>query len=118
MARTVRNPKIDSRSARAKLAQRSEPYWVVISGGCVLGYRRGSKGGTWVARFRDESGGQHYEALGAADDARDPDNLTAFSFSQAQSRLAMCLRARRGKSRVTLFRAMALSQWPTPSSLI
>ncbi|GAC1550084.1 MAG: tyrosine-type recombinase/integrase [Beijerinckiaceae bacterium] len=84
MARTVRNGKLDSRSARSKLEQRREPYWTVISTGCALGYRRGSKGGTWVARMRDETGKQHYEALGAADDARDPDGLTVFSFSQAQ----------------------------------
>ena len=69
MARTIRNPKIDSRSARAKLPQRPEPYWTVISEGCALGYRRGSKGGKWIARFRDDMGRQHYEALGAADDA-------------------------------------------------
>jgi integrase len=86
VARTIRNPKIDSRSARAKLPQRPEPYWTVISEGCALGYRRGSKGGKWIARFRDDMGRQHYEALGAADDARDPDNLTAFSFTQAQAR--------------------------------
>ena len=86
MARTVRNPKIDSRSARARLSERREPYWTVISEGCALGYRRGARGGTWIARFRDESGRQHYEALGAADDARDPDGLTVFSFPQAQAR--------------------------------
>ena len=86
MARTIRNPKIDSRSARAKLPQRSEPYWTVISKGCALGYRRGSKGGKWIARFRDDMGRQHYEALGAADDARDPDDLTVFSFTQAQAK--------------------------------
>ena len=86
MARTVRNPKIDSRSARARLSERREPYWTVISEGCALGYRRGARGGTWIARFRDESGRQHYEALGAADDARDPDGLTVFGFSQAQAK--------------------------------
>ncbi|MDR7040481.1 integrase [Methylobacterium sp. BE186] len=85
MARTVRNAKIDSRSARAKLAERREPYWTVISAGCAIGYRKGAKGGTWVARMRDEAK-QHYEALGAADDSRDPDGLTVFSFSQAQER--------------------------------
>jgi integrase len=84
--RTIRNPKIDSRSARTKLPRRAEPYWTVISGGCALGFRRGSKGGKWIARFRDEAGRQHYEALGAADDARDPDNLTVFSFAQAQAK--------------------------------
>jgi len=34
--------------------------------------------------MRDEADKQHYEALGAADDARDPDGLTAFSYAQAQ----------------------------------
>jgi hypothetical protein len=84
MARTVRNAKIDSRSSRTKLFERREPYWTAISRGCAIGYRRGGKGGSWIARFRDEAGRQHYEALGAADDARDPDGLSVFSFAQAQ----------------------------------
>jgi len=58
----------------------------VVSEGCALGYRRGAKGGTWIGRFRDEAGRQHYEALGAADDARDPDGLSVFSFAQAQGK--------------------------------
>jgi integrase len=86
MARTVRNSKIDTRSARVRLPERREPYWTAIARGCAVGYRRGAKGGTWVARFRAEDGNQHYEALGAADDARDADGLTVFSFSQAQER--------------------------------
>jgi len=56
MARAVRNPKIDTRSARSKLPQRREPYSTVISEGCALGYRRGSKGRTWIAKFRAEDG--------------------------------------------------------------
>jgi integrase len=86
MPRKVRNPKIDTRSARAKLAIRREPYWTVLSAGCALGYRKGSKGGTWIARFRGDDGRQHYGQLGAADDARDPDGLSVFSFAQAQQR--------------------------------
>ena len=35
---------------------------------------------------RDDTGRQHYEALGAADDARDPDGLSVFSFAQAQAK--------------------------------
>jgi integrase len=73
MARTVRNAKLDTRSARTKLEPRREPYWVVISKGCALGYRKGSEGGTWISRFRDDAGKQHYQALGAADDAMDAD---------------------------------------------
>ena len=86
MARTVRNPKIDTRSARAKLPERREPYWTVIAAGNALGYRRGAKGGTWIAKFRDENGRRHLESLGAADDVRDADRLSVFSFSQAQER--------------------------------
>ncbi|PNE11162.1 MAG: integrase [Beijerinckiaceae bacterium] len=86
MARTVRNPKLGTRSARVKLAGRREPYWTVISAGCAIGYRRGTKGGTWIARLRNSEGKQHYEALGAADDARDADGLTCFTFAQAQER--------------------------------
>jgi integrase len=86
MARAVRNPKLDTRSARSKLPERREPHWTVISAGCALGYRRGAKGGTWLARMRGDDGKQHHDALGAADDARDPDGLTVFSFSQAQER--------------------------------
>jgi integrase len=86
MARTVRNPKIDTRSAREKLPKRREPYWTVLSAGCALGYRKGAKGGSWIAKFRTDDGKRRLEALGAADDARDPDGLSVFSFSQAQTR--------------------------------
>jgi integrase len=86
MARTVRNPRLNTRSPRAKLGARREPYWTVISGGCALGYRRGANGGRWIAKFRDESGRRHYEAIGAADDARDPDGLSVLAFAQAQEK--------------------------------
>jgi integrase len=84
MARQVRNSKIDTRSARSNLPKRREPHWTVISSGCAIGYRKGAKAGTWIARIRDDAGKQHYEALGAADDARDADGLTVFTFAQAQ----------------------------------
>lgn len=85
MARTVRNAKLDSRSARAKLAARREPYWVVIAKGCALGYRKGGKGGTWIARYRDDVGQQNYHAIGAADDALDSDGGTVcLTYAEAQ----------------------------------
>src|SRR5512144_572150 len=86
MARTIRNGKLDTRSARSRLTLRREPYWTVLSAGCALGYRRGAKGGTWIAKFRDADGKRHLEALGASDDARDADGLSAYSFAQAQER--------------------------------
>jgi integrase len=96
VARKLRDTKTDSRSARAKLSKRPEPYWKVISAGCALGYRRGAKGGTWIARFRGDDGTQYYDALGAADDARDADALTCFDSTQAQeqARLFFARKAR------------------------
>jgi integrase len=86
LARTVRNAKLDTRTARSKLAERREPYWQVVSAGCAIGYRRGAKGGSWIARWRGEDGRQRYESLGAADDARDADGLSVLSFRQGQDR--------------------------------
>lgn len=86
MARLAKNSSVDSRSARARLSERREPYWTVVSAGCAIGYRRAAKGGRWLVRFRDDTGRQHHGALGAADDSRDPDNLTVFSFAQAQDK--------------------------------
>ena len=84
MARTVRNAKTDSRSARAKLSAQPEPYWTKISKGYFIGYRKGAKSGTWIARYRANDGKQRYQALGAADDAMDADGIKVFDFAQAQ----------------------------------
>jgi integrase len=84
MARSVRNAKLDTRSARTKLAAKREPYWTVITKGCALGYRKGAKAGTWISRFRDDAGKQHYQSIGAADDAMDPDGVVCLSYSDAQ----------------------------------
>ena len=54
---------IDSKAKRNRLAKRSEPYWHKLILGGFLGYRVGSKGGTWIARHRSEEGGQHYKSL-------------------------------------------------------
>lgn len=86
MARTIRNAKLDTRSARSKLTVRREPYWTVVAAGCGIGYRRGKTGGSWIARWRDASGQQHYESVGTADDTRDGDGIATLSYAQAQDR--------------------------------
>lgn len=61
---------IDSKTSRAKLSPRREPYWAKLDTGFYLGFRRLEVGGTWVARLREEgSGKQLYHALGAFDDS-------------------------------------------------
>ena len=86
MARTLRDSKLDSREARAKLKVRGKPYWRLLEGGLHLGYRRLSKRpGTWcVRRYVGE---QRYavEALeGVADDYSEADGVTVLSFAMAQ----------------------------------
>lgn len=84
MARRIRDARIDSRSARARLPLQAEPYWSKISTGCYLGYRKGVLAGSWVARWRSPAGRQLYNTLAPADDSLDADGLTALSFDQAQ----------------------------------
>jgi integrase len=84
MARAVKDTRLDSRAARAKLAVRHEPYWRLIEEGSHLGYRRGARGGTWIARFKPEGGTYVKRTLGKADDTEDADGERVFSFRQAQ----------------------------------
>jgi integrase len=85
MARTVRSPKFDSRSARAKLQMRDSPYWVSLAPGCALGYRKGPKGGVWLAKIVHD-GLRQQTTLGPADDAFDPDGVLAIDFARAQEK--------------------------------
>ena len=86
MARMVRDIRIDSRSARLRLRTHREPYWRKIARGRYLGYRRARDGGSWIARYRDQSGQQKYRVLGSADDVIDADGGSSLSFDQAQER--------------------------------
>jgi integrase len=61
---------IDSKTARAKLDPKREPYWAKLDSGFYLGFRRLEVGGTWIARLRDDvTGKQLYHALGTFDDS-------------------------------------------------
>jgi integrase len=84
MARTVRDANLETRTARLRLAIRAEPYWRTIDPGAHLGYYRGKRGGSWVARLYQE-GRYRKTAVGTADDASDADGLAILSFAQAQA---------------------------------
>jgi integrase len=84
MARTVRNAKFDTRSARAKLPANKSGFWVPIARGFALGYRKGPKGGSWLARLID-SKGRHETTLGPADDVLGPDGERILDYAQAQA---------------------------------
>lgn len=60
---------IDSKTKRAQLAPRREPYWSPLQKGAAVGFRKLENGtGTWIARWRDDEGKQKYRALGEFDD--------------------------------------------------
>lgn len=85
MARTVRDAKLESRTARAGLKSSGKPYYRSIDEGLHLGYRKGVRGGKWV--MRRYMGDQTYsvEVIGTADDTMDADGAEILSFSQAQN---------------------------------
>jgi integrase len=83
--RTIRNSKLDSRSARAKLPARKGGYWVPLQRGFALGYRKGPKGGMWLARLK-ESTRRKEITLGAADDALDAEGGRTLDYAQAQAK--------------------------------
>lgn len=86
MGRKVKDTSLDTREARRKLKQRHEPYWRLIDGGLHLGYRKGPRGGVWIARvFR----GGHYlkESIASADDILDANGLNVLDFGQAQQKV-------------------------------
>ena len=85
MARTIRHAKIDSRTARAQLPVRNNPYWHSLARGRALGYRKGGKGGSWVAKYRSDDGQRAQVLLGPADDALDADTSAVLTFAAAQA---------------------------------
>jgi integrase len=83
MARTLRDTKLDTRASRRRLRKRREPHWRSISGGLAVGYRKGVKGGSWIARHYSAEHGRRYHSIGTADDIADADGAHVLSFAQA-----------------------------------
>lgn len=85
MARTLRNAKIDTRSARSKLPVAKTIYWVPLTHGHALGYRKGAKGGAWVAKYVMPDK-RLEKTLGSADDLLDANGDDILSHKQAQDK--------------------------------
>jgi len=84
MPRAVKDAKLDTRTARARLKPSPKPYYRAIDHGLHLGYRKGERAGRWVARFY--LGGQQYEVvtIGTADDQSEADGIVVLDWRQAQ----------------------------------
>ena len=103
MPRSVRDSKLETRTARLRLKPQARPYWRALDPGLHLGYRRKAKtSGEWLTR--SYLGHQKYKhgSIGSADDYADADNQIFFSFAQAQVRARVHDKARKRASGVMI----------------
>jgi len=77
-----RNAKLESPTARRRLAVRKKPYWTTISPGIHLGYRRNAGSGTWSVRVAD-SGAEWVKRIAVADDLEPTSPPHVLSYWQA-----------------------------------
>jgi len=79
----ARDVTLDTRAIRSRLKQRREPYWRTLSKkkGQALGYRKGARVGTWIAKHYSQEIGRRFKSLGKADD--DPD-VRGLTYDQAE----------------------------------
>ncbi|HEX2020073.1 MAG TPA: site-specific integrase [Aurantimonas sp.] len=100
MARTVRDAKLETRAARARLPTQDKPHYrTLVPGQLHLGYRkrRADAPGTWtlrryVGRPGDVGSPYKSETLGLADDYQDADGATVLSYADAQKLAHECAR--------------------------
>jgi integrase len=71
MARRLRSPTLETRTARLKLKVRRKPYFISVAPGISLGYRRNLGSGSWLVRAADGVGGAWTKRLATADDFED-----------------------------------------------
>ena len=88
MPRALRDARLETRTARARLILRHAPYWWFIHEGHHLGYRKGKSkgGGAWIARYyvgKNSSGTYVKKVLGRADDTHDANGVTVLTYLQA-----------------------------------
>jgi integrase len=95
MARTVVDTNFKTRESRLQLDPEVH-HWRELSPGEHLGYRRraNAPAGYWVHRSRPPKGKYTQDALGTADDILDANNVTVFSWDQAQKKIQARIDAR------------------------
>lgn len=71
---------ISKKSVRLSLTPRRDPYWQQLDKGQFIGFRRGSD--TWIARFRDTAGKQHFNSLGQFEEYSDAKDKAEAWFAQ------------------------------------
>jgi len=82
MTRHVAEVRLQDRTARGRLLPRRDPYWRAIGEGRHVGYVKGARKGSWMARVRLDD---KYlkERIGDVDDVHDADGKRTLSWDQA-----------------------------------
>ncbi len=64
---------LSARSSRRSISQSPKLHIAKLMKGLALGYRKGVKGGSWIARRHEDGTRYSFHPLGIADDAVDAD---------------------------------------------
>src|SRR5256885_13499311 len=75
---------LETKTARQRLEPRWKPYWLRLSGGISLGYRRSQGAGSWSVRIADGARGNSIKRIATADDTERADGKIVMSFAQAR----------------------------------
>ncbi len=86
MPRATKDARLDTAAARSRLAVRKKPHYRLIERGLHVGYYRGAKGGSWIARRYVGAGAYETERIGLADDGRASHGKHVLTFAQAQAK--------------------------------
>jgi integrase len=87
MARKVLDARLESRTSRQPLDARNAPYWMRVSAGLAIGYRKGKRGGSWLVKLYDKETSRRFQdRLAIADDILDANGTDILSFDQAQEK--------------------------------
>ena len=74
--------KLETATARRRLAVRKKPYWITVSPNIRLGYRRNEGAGTWNVNSTAD-GADWIKRLGLADDLEPADGVHVLTYWQA-----------------------------------
>ena len=110
MPGTVREARLGTRTARARLRRGRQPHWSTITAGRAhLGYQRWphDRAGRWVLRRRI-GGAYAVQAIGVADDDQRADGHTILTHDEARARAVdVIATGERPAGRITVRRAIA-----------
>jgi integrase len=109
MARRLRSPTLETRTARLRLRSRRKPFFIGVAPGISLGYRRNRGAGSWLVRCADGKGGAWTEGFATADDFEDADGNSVLDFWTAQTRARERVRGKGASKPITV--AEALSEY-------